>query len=103
MTFFRQVPILTPSAESSRESPESRNSPPQHITLLGVLDDQYQLIDTVNLVFDTLNERTKGIGNVIDQGVRDPVGSDGNIIFELFDTSSHVLGVRGASKVELHR
>jgi hypothetical protein len=50
--------------------------PSQHITLLGILDDQHQFIDTIDFVFDTLNQRTESIRDVIDKRIRYPVGSD---------------------------
>ena len=75
--------------------------PPQHITLLGIFNDQHQLVNTIDLVLDTLNQRTEGIGDIIDKGVRDPVGCYRNVIFELLDSASDILGVRCTSKVEL--
>lgn len=78
-------------------------SPPQHVTLLGFLEDQDQLIDRVDLVFDVLNQRPERIRDVIDQGVRDPIRRDVDIVFELLDTSSDVLRVRRATEVELLR
>jgi hypothetical protein len=77
--------------------------PSQHITLFGIFDNQYQLIDTINFVLDTLDQRTERIRDIIDKSVRDPVGCDGNIIFELLDTPSDVLRVWCASEVELDR
>lgn len=76
MTFFRQVPILSISMDDRIFKIGPVDSPSQHITLFSILDDEHQLIDTVDFVFDTLNQWTKGIGNIVDQGVGDPVRSD---------------------------
>jgi len=99
MTFFRHVPILCRQylLDLGLES----DLPSQHVTLLSVLDDQYQLIDTIDFIFDTLNQRTKGISDIINERIRDPVRSDRDVIFELLDTSPDVLGVGCTSKVEL--
>jgi len=75
--------------------------PPQHIALLGIFNDQHQLIDTVDFVFDTLNQRTEGIGDIIDQGVRNPVGCYRDVIFELLNSASDILRVGCTSEMEL--
>lgn len=77
------------------------SSPSQHVTLLRILQYQYQLVNTVYFVLDTLNERTESVGDVVDESVRDPVGRDRDIIFQVLDTASDVLGVGSASEVEL--
>jgi hypothetical protein len=77
--------------------------PPQHVTLLGLLKDQHELIDAVYLVLDVLDERSESIGDVVDQGVGDPVRGDVDVVLELLDTPTNVLGVRSASEVELQR
>lgn len=69
--------------------------------MLGLLEDQHELIDTVYLILDVLDERSESIGDVVDQGIRDPVRSDVNVVFELLDTPTDVLGMRSASEVEL--
>lgn len=90
------------SASSARLSEScDQDLPPQHVTLFGILDNQDQFINTVDLVLDTLNQRTKGIGDIIDKGVRDPVGRDGDVVLELLDTSPDILRVWRASEVEL--
>jgi len=96
--------LLSTGSDSTISTPSLKQKvdvPPQHITLLGIFDDQDQLINTIDLVFDTLNQRTEGIGDIIDKGVRDPVGCYRNVIFELLDSASDILGVRCTSKVEL--
>jgi hypothetical protein len=98
MTFFRHVPILPISIPNSREE---KNVPSQHITLFSILDDQYQLINTIDLIFDALNQRTKGIGNIIDKGVRNPIGCYRDIIFQLLDSAPDILRMGCASEMEL--
>ena len=96
--------LLSTSSDSTISTPslEQRvDVPPQHITLLGIFDDQDQLINTVDLVFDTLNQRTESIGNIIDKGVRDPVRGNGNVVFELLYSASDILGMGCTSEVEL--
>ena len=75
--------------------------PPQHVTLLGIFNDQHQLINTVDFVFDTLNQRTESVGDIIDKGVRNPVGCYRDVIFELLDSASDVLRMGCTSEVEL--
>lgn len=43
--------------------------PPQHVTLLCLLQDKYELVDTVDFIFNVLDQRTKGIGNVVDESI----------------------------------
>ena len=96
--------LLSTSSDStiSTASLEQKvDVPSQHITLLGIFDDQDQLINTVDLVLNTLNQRTEGIGDIIDQGVRDPVGGDGDVIFKLLNSASNILGMGCTSEVEL--
>ena len=77
------------------------HAPSQHVTLFGVLQNQYQLVDTIDLVFDALNQGTERIGDIIDEGVGNPVGSDVDVILELFYPPSHVLRVGRRAEVEL--
>jgi hypothetical protein len=80
---------------------EKRNAPPQHITLLGLLQDQHQFIDRVDLVLDILDERSESVGDVVDEGVRDPIRGDVDVVLELLDAATDVLRMRGATEVEL--
>ena len=77
--------------------------PPQHVALLCLLQYQDKFVDAVDLVFDILDERPKRIGDVVDQGVRDPVGGDAYEVLELLDAPAHVLRVRRRSEVELYQ
>jgi hypothetical protein len=104
MTFLRQVPILSrPDLISIHPTfrPMPDYPPPQHVTLFSFLQDQDQLVDPVDLVFDTLNQGSKGVGNIVDKGIGNPVRCDRDVILEGFDTSANVLRVRGTSEMEL--
>lgn len=79
----------------------ARHSPPQHVALLCVLENQHQLVDTVHLVFDALDERAERVGDVVDERIADPIGRDRDVVLEVLDTSPDVLGMRRAPKVEL--
>jgi hypothetical protein len=101
MTFLRHVPILQADCQRTHARQLEGNSPPQHVTLFGLFQDQHQLVDPIDLVLDTLNQWSKGIGDVIDQGVRDPVRGDRDVILERLDTPADVLGMWCASEMEL--
>ena len=73
MTFFRQVPILLPHLSCREAMTFPGHTPSQHVALFGVLQNQHQLVDTVNFVFDALNQGAKRIGDIIDEGVGDPI------------------------------
>lgn len=60
------------------------------------------VVDFVALFFDHLDDGAKGIGDVVDEGVGDPVGGDGHVVFQLTDAAADVRGVRGHGEVELH-
>lgn len=75
--------------------------PPQHVTLLSLLQYQNQLVNAVDFVFDALDEWTEGIGDVVDQRVRDPVRSHADVVFQLLDSPSYTLRMRSWTEVEL--
>lgn len=69
--------------------------------MFGILQNEYKLVNAVDFVFDILNERAKGIGNVVDESVRNPVRGDVNEVLQLLDTPANILWMRSASEVEL--
>jgi hypothetical protein len=69
--------------------------------LFSVLENQYELVDAVDFVFDALDERAERIGDIIDKGVGDPVRRDTDIVFKLLDAPPNVLWVRGWTEVKL--
>jgi hypothetical protein len=79
----------------------TRPNPSQHITLFRLFKYQHQFINTINLVLDRLNKRSKRIGNIINKRVGDPIGSNGYIVFEMFNSPSNVLGMGSSSEMEL--
>ena len=103
MTFFRQVPILQGVSDGCPSFELCSHSPSQHVTLFSFFENQHQLIDTVDLVLDALDQRAERIGNVVDQGVGDPVGGDGDVVFEMLDSSADILWMRRAPEVELRQ
>lgn len=42
---------------------------PQHVALVRILEDQYQLINAVNFVLDVLDKRSKRVGDVVNDCV----------------------------------
>ena len=101
ITFFRQVPILLPFFSYREVVNVLGHAPSQHVALFSVLQNQHQLVDTVNFVFDTLNQGTERIGDIIDKSVGDPIRSDVDVILELFYPPSHVLRVWCWAEVKL--
>lgn len=69
--------------------------------MLGFLENEHELVDAVDFVLDALDERPEGVGDVVDEGVGDPVRGDGDVVFELFNATADVLGVRSGAEVEL--
>ena len=101
MTFFRQVPILL-SLFSCREVVDVLgHAPSQHVALFSVLQNQHQFVDTVDFVFDALNQGTERICDIIDKSVGDPIRSNVDVILELFYPPSHVLRVWCWAEVKL--
>lgn len=98
MTFFRHVPILyVKSAFTARRTHTKvvaeiwYHSPSQHITLLRLLQNQHQLVNTIDLILNTLNQRPKRIRNIIDERVTDPIARHTDIILQLLNPPPHVL------------
>ena len=83
------------------QSKNALDLPSKHITLLCFLQNQNQLINAIYFKLDTLNQRAKSIGDVIDKSVRDPIRGHGNVVFKVLDSASDVLGVRSTSEVKL--
>lgn len=69
--------------------------------MLCVFQNQYKLINAVDLIFDALDERPERVGNVINESVGDPVGRDADIILELLNSPPDILRMRSWPKVEL--
>lgn len=76
-------------------------APPQHVALLGLLEDQDKLIDAVDLILDALDKGSKGIGNVINERVRDPIRGDADVVLQLLNTPSYILRMWCRAEVEL--
>ena len=73
----------------------------QHVALLCVLENEHELVDAVDFIFDALNERAESVGDVVDKGVRYPVGGDGDVVFKLLNSAADVVWMWGWLKVEL--
>jgi len=73
----------------------------QHVRLLGLLKDEHQLVDTVDFILDALDQRSERIRDVVDERVRDPVGSDAYVVLKLFDSPSYILWMGSWPEVEL--
>lgn len=50
-----------------------RRLPSKHIALLGVFENQDKLINAVDFILDALDERAERIGDVVNDGIRDPI------------------------------
>ena len=66
-----------------------------------LFQNQDQFVDTIDLILDTLNQRSECISDIINEGIRDPVRGDADVIFELFNATADVLRVGCWSEVEL--
>ena len=73
----------------------------QHVGLLRLLKDEYQLVDTIDFVLDGLDQRSERVRDVVDERVRDPVGRNTDVVFELFDSPAHVLWMGSRTEVKL--
>ena len=105
ITSFREalhhIRLIPQEPQQTHNLLPTRPNPPQHITLLRLLEYKHQLVNTVNFVFNILDERREGVCDVVDERIGDPVGCDADVVFELFDPSSDVLWVGCRAKVEL--
>jgi hypothetical protein len=54
--------------------------PPKHVGLLCLFENEHELIDAVDFIFDALDERAKRVGDVVDERIADPIGSDGDVV-----------------------
>ena len=94
------VRLVPHKSEQPHHLLATRPNAPQHIALLRLLQNQHQLVNTVDLVLDPLDERPKRVRDIINQRVRDPVGRDADVVLELLDAPPHVLRVRRRAEVE---
>ncbi len=69
--------------------------------MFGLLEDEHELVDAVDLVLDALDERPERISDVVDERIRYPVGSDTNVVLQLLYAPSDVLRMRGWPEMEL--
>ena len=69
--------------------------------MLRFFENQNQFVNAVDLVFDALDKRTKGVGDVVDEGIGYPVGGDADVVLELLNAPPNVLRVWCGSEVEL--
>ena len=76
-------------------------APSQHVTLLSFFQNKHQLVDAVDLVLNALNERSERIRDVVNEGVRNPIRRDADIIFQLLDPPPDILWVGSRPEVEL--
>lgn len=91
------------SASRGRKTIKLQHTPPQHITLLRLFQNQNKLVNAVDLVFDALDQRSKSVGDVIDQSVRYPIRRDVDEILQLLDAPPYVARMRRASEMERER
>jgi hypothetical protein len=99
---FHDVCFITHKAEETHNFFTASTDSSQHITLFSIFENEHQLIDTVDFIFDILDERSKGIGNVVNESIRYPVRGDIDKVLELLDTPSNILRMGCASKMELY-
>ena len=101
MTFLRHVPILRRGKHFRTRREVTHRLPSQHVTLLGLLEDQDKLINTVDFILDTLNKRPEGIGDIVNERVRYPVRRDTDVVLQLLYPTSHVLWVWRRTEMKL--
>ena len=77
------------------------SAPPQHVTLLRLLQDEHQFVNAVDFVLDALNQWAEGIRDIVNQSVGYPIRGDADVVFQLLDTSSYILRMRCWAVVEL--
>jgi len=75
----------------------------QHVALLGLLEDEHELVDAVHFVLDALDERTERVGDVVDEGIGYPVGRDADVVLELLYAPSNILWVGRGAEVKLRK
>jgi hypothetical protein len=100
---FDDVGFVAHEAEEAHDLFAAGTYAPEHVGLLGFFEDEHKLVDGVDFVFDTLDEGTEGVGDIVDEGVGDPVGGYGDVVFELFDPATDVLRMGSWAEVKLRR
>lgn len=65
------------------------------------MHSQDSIVDVINLFFERLNKRLESICDVINQGIRNPVRRNRDIIFELANASPNIGRMWCHRKVEL--
>ncbi len=98
---FNDVRFITHQPEQSHYFLPTSPNTTQHVRLFRFLEDEHQLVDTVDLVLDALDQRSECIRDVVDERVGYPVGRDTDVVFELFDSPSYVLWMGSRAEVEL--
>jgi hypothetical protein len=95
------VRLIAHQPEQSHHLLPTSSNTAQHVGLLRLLKDEYQLVDTVDFVLDGLYQRPERVRDVVNECVGDPVGRNTDVVFELFDSPAHVLWMRSRAEVEL--
>jgi len=66
---FDDVRLVAHESEQAHDLLATRPNAPQHVTLLCFFENQDELVDRVDLVFNALDKRTKRIGYVVNKSV----------------------------------
>ncbi len=98
---FDDVCLVAHQSEQAHDLFAASSDAAQHVALLGVLENEHELVDAVDFILDALDERAERIGDVIYERIGDPVGRDADVVFQLLDASSHVLWMGCWAEVEL--
>lgn len=95
------VCLISHKSQKTHDFLSTTPDTPEHVALFCLLQDKHEFIDTIDFVFDALDERPKSISDVINKSIGYPVGSDTDIILQLLDATTNVLRVWCRSEVEL--
>ena len=97
------VRLVTHKPQETHDLLATRPYPPKHVALLRLLQYQYELVNTVDLVLNSLYKGAESVRDVVDERVGYPIRRYANVVFQLFNPSSDVLRVGRRSEMELTR
>ena len=87
---------------TKEEHKKRKGVPPQHVTLLRLFQNQHQLINTIDLILNTLNKRAKSVRNIVNKRIRYPIGRYADVVLELLYASTDILRVRCWAEMKLY-
>jgi hypothetical protein len=78
---FHNICFISHKSQQPHHLLAACTDPPQHVALLCIFENKYQLIDAVDLIFNALDEWAKCVCDVVNKCIRNPIRCNIDIIF----------------------